>query len=135
MDTPTLEQRRKVAYRRDMIPALVGYLALLAVAIAVVGDEVEGPVEWFLMLLPVVPAAWGVLAMIRHLRRVDEYQRLLQLEAMAAGFGVSMIAAITVGFVGIGGAATEAAGWIVYGAGTATWGIVASVQGHRACRA
>lgn len=68
---------------------------------------------------------------MRHLRRIDEYQRLLQLEAIATGFAVSMIAAITLGFVGVGGIATRAGGWIVYSAGMATWAIVAFAQGRR----
>lgn len=82
-------------------------------------------------MVPVLPALWMVRAVIRQLRRADEYQRLLQLEAMAAGFGVAMVVSLTVGFVGVGGVATRAAGWIVYGAGMATWGLVAAAQGRR----
>jgi hypothetical protein len=127
----SVEQRQRAAYTRDMVPAIVGYALVLAVALSLVGDEVDSLGEWSLLLLPVVPALWGVRAVVRHLRRVDEYQRLLQLEAMAAGFGVAMITAVTIGFVGVGGAATRAAGWIVYGAGMVTWALVASAQARR----
>src|SRR4051812_6946035 len=108
----TLEQRQRSAYLRDFLPAIAGYGVVLAVVLALVGDEVDSAGEWTLLMLPVVPALWGVRAVVRHMRRIDEYQRLLQLEAMAAGFGVAMITAITLGFVGVGGAATRAAGWI-----------------------
>jgi hypothetical protein len=126
-----VERRQRVAYVRDMVPAIAGYAVVLAVGLSLVGDEIDGAGEWALLLLPVVPALWGVRAVVRHLRRIDEYQRALQLEAMAAGFGVAMITAITVGFVGVGGAASRASGWIVYGAGMATWALVAVAQGRR----
>ena len=127
----SVEQRQRTAYVRDMVPAIAGYAVVLAVGLSLVGDEVDTAGEWALLMLPVVPALWGVRAVVRHLRRVDEYQRLLQLEAMAAGFGVAMITAVTVGFVGVGGGATRAAGWIVYGAGMTTWALVALAQGRR----
>lgn len=128
----SVERRQRAAYLRDMVPAIAGYAVVLALVLSLVGDEVDSLGEWALLMLPVVPALWGVRAVVRHLRRIDEYQRLLQLEAMAAGFGVAMVTAITVGFVGVGGAATRAAGWIVYGAGMATWALVAWAQGrHR----
>jgi hypothetical protein len=132
MDTnSTVEERQRAAYRRDFAPALAGYMLVLALVVALVGDEVDTIGEWALLMLPVVPALWGVRAVVRHLRRIDEYQRLLQLEAMAAGFAVAMVVAITVGFVGVGGSATEAAGWIVYGAGMGTWAAVALVHCRR----
>src|SRR4051794_18412533 len=99
----TLEGRQRSAYRRDFLPSIIGYVVLLAGSIALVGDSVDSVGEWVLVMLPVVPALWGVRAIVRHLRRVDEYQRMLQLEAMATGFCVAMITAITLGFVGVAG--------------------------------
>lgn len=127
----SVEQRQRTAYFRDMVPAIAGYAVVLAVVLSLVGDDVDSAGEWTLLMLPVVPALWGVRAVVRHLRRIDEYQRLLQLEAMAAGFGVAMITAVTVGFIGVGGGVTRAAGWIVYGAGMATWALVALAQGRQ----
>lgn len=131
METSTVDERNRSAYHRDFLPAMVGYGVMLAVALSLVGDEIDSAGEWILILLPIVPALWGVRAVARHLRRVDEYQRILMLEAMAAGFGVAMVTAITLGFVGVGGVATRASGWIVYAAGMSTWMVVAIVQGRR----
>lgn len=128
---PSVEQLQRTAYLRDLVPAIAGYAIVLTLALSLVGDEVDSVGEWVLLMLPVVPALWGIRAVVRHLRRIDEYQRFLQLEAMAAGFGVAMVTAITLGFVGVGGAATRAAGWIVYGAGMGTWALVALVQARR----
>lgn len=79
-------------------------------------------------MLPVVPALWGVRAVVRQLRRVDEYQRTVQLEAMAAAFGVAMVTSITLGFVGVAGTATAAGGWIVYSTGMLTWGLTLKLR-------
>ncbi len=132
MNTSIVDARNRSVYRRDMLPALVGYAVTLAVTLPLVGDEVDSTGEWILILLPIVPALWGVRAVARHLRRIDEYQRSLMLEAMAAGFGVAMVTAITLGFVGVAGVASTAAGWIVYGAGMATWAVVGARQGRNA---
>lgn len=131
MSEATVDARNRSAYHRDFVPGIVGYAVVLAVVLSLVGDRVDEPGEWALLMLPIVPALWVLRAVLRHLRRIDEYQRLLQLEALATGFGVAMIASLTLGFVGVGGVATRAAGWIVYGVGMASWGLVAAVQGHR----
>ena len=64
-----------------------------------------------------LPALLIVRAMVRHVGRVDDYQRLLLLQGLAVGFAVVMIAAVTVGFLGIAGLALPGAGWIIYGVG------------------
>ncbi len=45
-------------------------------------------------LLPLLPVAWLVSALLRSLRRADEYQRMVQLEALAIGFATVMIVAL-----------------------------------------
>lgn len=126
-----LERRQRAAYLRDFVPSIVGYAVVLAVGLSLVGDDVDSTGEWILVMLPVIPALWAVRAVVRHLRRVDEYQRLVQLEAMAVGFGVAMVAAITIGFVGVAGTASVAAGWIVYSAGMVAWAITATFRSRR----
>jgi hypothetical protein len=127
----SLELRQRSAYRRDFIPSILGYVVVLAVSLSLAGEAVDSTGEWVLVMLPVVPALWAVRAVVRQLRRLDEYQRMLQLEAMAVGFGVAMVAAITVGFVGVAGSATLAAGWIIYGAGMLAWLVVVRVRAHQ----
>lgn len=126
-DTP-LERQQRSGYLRDLVPAIVGYLVLLPITLTLVGEEVRTIGEWALVMLPVLPALWGVRAVVGQLRRLDEYQRLVQLESMAAGFGVAMVAAITIGFVGAGGTATVAGGWYVYGGGMLAWGLALKLR-------
>ena len=101
---------------------------MLVAALALVGDEVTTIGEWALVMLPVVPALWGVRAIVRQLSRADEYQRMVQLESMATGFGVAMVASITLGFVGAAGTATVAGGWIVYSLGMFAWGLTVKLR-------
>lgn len=124
----TLEREQRRAYLRDFVPAIAGYSLILAAALSVVGGEVTTLGEWALVMLPVVPALWAVRAVVRQLRRVDEYQRTVQLEAMAAAFGVAMVTSITLGFVGVAGTATAAGGWIVYSAGMLAWGFTLKLR-------
>ena len=81
---------RKRAAWRDALPGLA-VLALAAVAMFVF--DVPGPNAgtgvWAVLML----AATGLLmwAEVRSLQRADEYQRMLQLQALAVGFAVVVV--------------------------------------------
>ncbi len=130
MSAPQFETRVRSAYLREVLPPVVGYGAAVALATAVVGDRADSVGDWALVLLPLLPALWGARAVARHLRRVDEYMRILKLEAMAVGFGAAMITALTLGILGAGGLATSAAGWIIYSAGGLAAAITLRVRGR-----
>jgi len=49
----------------------------------------EGPTSWIVAALPTVAAGFLLLAFGRFLRDTDEFQRLIQLQALALGFGGS----------------------------------------------
>jgi hypothetical protein len=79
----------------------------------------------------VLPALLVVRAVVRHLRRIDEYQRGLLLQGMSVGFGVAMVTAVTMGFLGIAGLGGVLTGWIVYGAGMLGWIVGSAVASRR----
>jgi hypothetical protein len=82
----------------DWLPALVVLVLLsLIVQLGLFGSDGSAKLIW--SLLNLVPALWIVRAVVRSLRRADEYQARRQLEAMAIGFGVLMMAIFTVGLV------------------------------------
>lgn len=58
-----------------------------------------GSLELFWSLMNLVPGLWIVRAVVRSLRRADEYQRSRQLEALAIGFGTLAMAIFTVGLL------------------------------------
>jgi hypothetical protein len=62
----------------------------------------HGPVTgWYLLwsFSPLVPALWLIWVQLRTLRRADEYQRVMQLEAMAIGFGVVIMLSLAGGLL------------------------------------
>ena len=52
---------------------------------------------------PLVPALWLMWTQLRSLRRADEYQRVVQLEAMAIGFGAVLLLSFTGGLLDAAG--------------------------------
>ena len=64
-------------------------------------DPDGGANAWNLLwsFLPLVPAGWLVWAQLRSLRRADEYQRIVQLEAMAIGFGTVIVLSLAGGLL------------------------------------
>ena len=78
-----------------------------------------------------LPALWVVRAVARHVRRLDDYQRLLLLQGLAVGFGLAMVTSLTVGFLGVAGLSLPAAGCITYGAGMLGWAVTGSLAARR----
>lgn len=96
------------------------------------GDlEGDGPWRFAWALAPVIPAPWLVVAVLRHVHRLDEYQRLLLLESLAVGFAAAMLAAITLGFLANAGLRFTDAPWLVLAAGTLGWGLTSLRKGRR----
>ena len=127
----TGDRARARAYYRDFTPGMVGYGVVLGAVLAWGHLDGTSAWRWVWAVLPVLPAAWVVRAVVRHLHRVDEYQRLLLLQGLGVGFAVAMLAAVTVGFLGIAGLPMAAAGWVVYGAGMLAWLVASAVARAR----
>lgn len=90
---------RDRAALRDLAPGLAALL--LTQGTLVVRDPGTPPDAWRVLwaLSPLLAVLWLVRAQWRSLRRADEYQRLVQLEAMAVGFGAAVTAALTGGLL------------------------------------
>ncbi|MCX4908656.1 hypothetical protein [Streptomyces sp. NBC_00878] len=89
---------RARAWFLDWLPPAValGLLSLIS-ELGLFGSA--GSWKLFWSLLNLVPGLLIVRAVIRSLRRADEYQRRCQLEALAIGFGVLIMAIYTVGLL------------------------------------
>ena len=68
---------------------------------------------------------------VGHIGRIDDYQQRLLLKGIGIGFGVAMITAVTIGFLGIAGMETRFAGWIIFVAGMLGWIVGAAVAAKR----
>ena len=123
--TSTGDRARTRAYHRDFWPGVIGYVVALGATL--VWGHLDGTTSWRYLwaVLPVIPALWMVRAVLRHIRRIDDYQRLLLLQGLGVGFAIAMVAALTLGFLGIAGLPMRGAGWVVYSVGMLGW-LVAS---------
>jgi hypothetical protein len=94
-----LERRQDGAALRDAIPAVVTLIVLEG--LVAVADLDAGSNRWHLAisLSPLLAGVWLAWVQLRTLRRCDEYQRTVHLEAMSAGFGVAMLMAMTGGLL------------------------------------
>src|SRR5664279_4466378 len=93
------------AYQREFWPSMIAYAAVLGAVL--VWGHLDGDSPWRFLwaVMPVVPALWTVRAVLHHIRRLDDYQRLLLLQGLAVGFALAMIASVTAGFLAIAGLA------------------------------
>ena len=90
---------RDRALVRDIAPGLVALVVTQASLLILDPDGSASAWNVVWSLLPMVPALWLVWAQVRGLRRADEYQRVIQLEAMAIGFGAVTILALLGGLL------------------------------------
>lgn len=117
------DRTRRQAYLKEFVPAMVAYAVVLSAVLAAVDPDAR--FAWAWMLVPMLPCLWVIRAVARDLGRADEYSRLVQLEAMAVGFGVAMAASLTMMFLAAGGVSTRTAGVIPFCAGMFAWGLAA----------
>ncbi len=123
------DKRQRNSYLREFIPAIVTFGIVLAVVETTVDAGTPGARLW--VLLPVVPMIGVAIALYRAVQRSDEYGRVVMLECMAIGFGVSMIVAMSLGFLGGIGVAWTYGGWLVFGAGMTAWSGTLLLRGMR----
>lgn len=127
------DRDRLKTYHREFFPAVAVYLVTVFATVVFVGDDPAMP-RRLLLLLPLLPALWAMRAVVRSLNRSDEFERLVQLEAMAVGFGVAMVASMTVGFLGMHADPNrfnQVAPWIIFSVAVLAWGAVAGIRSSR----
>ena len=130
LDSKDIGASERSTSRRFLLELGIGMLGyLVALAATVIWGHLDGTSPWRFAwaLLPVIPMLWIVIVLLRHIRRIDEYQRFLLLQGLGVGFGVAMIASITLGFLAIAGLVVPIMGWIIFGLGMLGWIITTAV--------
>ncbi|MDE2696010.1 MAG: hypothetical protein OXH97_05775 [Chloroflexota bacterium] len=89
----------KRRYRREMLLALLAYGVLLVASTFVVAASPGAWWRYAVAVLPMVPAAFMVVAAVRHYRAMDELQQRMELEALAFGFAGTALITFTYGFL------------------------------------
>jgi hypothetical protein len=97
------DSARDRALLRDITPGIVALVVTQGSLVFLDPDGRTSPWHVVWSLLPLIPALWLVWAQLRSLRRADEYQRVLQFEAMSIGFGAVTILALLGGLLDAAG--------------------------------
>lgn len=87
-------------YIRHFLGAMGAYcfaVVLMVMGLKAVADT--SPVRYGLVLLPMVPVAYGIRQFMEAVRYMDELQRRIQFEAMAFSFGLTAFISLTLGFL------------------------------------
>ena len=92
------ERRRTRAEMRDSFPAVAMSLAAFGILVLVDPDGLT-PLNVVWAVLSIASVMGFVWAQVRSLRRADEYQRIVRLEAIAIGFGTVMVLFFTAGML------------------------------------
>lgn len=122
----TGDKARTRAYLKDFLPSVAAYVVVLTASLVFGHLDGTSPSRFVWAVLPVLPALLMVRAVLRHFRRIDDYQRLLLLQGLGVGFAMTMVAALTLGFLGLAGLPMSGAGWVVYSVGMLSWAITSA---------
>lgn len=87
---------KHIRYLIEMIVVFVLYSVLLLLSLGWLSAHPINPWRIPVALIPMLPSLLIVMAVVRYLRRVDELQRQIQLEAL--GFAFAGTAIITFGY-------------------------------------
>lgn len=118
-------------YMREFLLAMGAYVVVLLVSITLVNLSPNG--AWWripLVLVPMIPVIFAMIAYMRYVSGMDELQRRIQFEALAFSFGSSGILTFSYGFLEIVG--FPHISWLfVFPLMIALWGIGSAVASRR----
>jgi amino acid transporter len=119
------EQRRNRAYYKEFGPAMAAYVCAVFAGVWIGNDTPWKRV--FFVAITFVPVLLGCIAMVRHVRRIDEFERLQVYRAMAISFGIAMVVSIFLALMTSAGIklSAELLAWTPFIAGMITWGALA----------
>lgn len=86
-------------YRREFLPAMLAYVAVLVPTVYIVDANQDAAWRYPVTLLPMIPLAFVLVAWLRFFRRMDELQQRMQMEALAFAFGGTALITFSYGFL------------------------------------
>ena len=116
------------AYRRELMVAITVYIVLLFGAIRLARPMEDSVLRTLLLVSPMIGFGLMIRAIIRHVARIDEYQRLRMLESFSVAMAITGAVTFTYGFLETAGfpKVSMFSVWIVMGV---SWGLVGCVRG------
>jgi hypothetical protein len=86
-------------YLKEFLGAMAGYAAIVPVSIFLLQRFGDSPLRVIFAVLPVIPSAFAMGAVIRSFRGLDELQRRIHFEALAFSFLATCLLTLTWGFL------------------------------------
>ena len=126
------ESARTRAARKDL--ALPIALLVLTQGSLIALDPKHDTTVWVVAwsLSPIIALVWMAIAQVRILKRADEYERIVQLEALAIGFGATILLAAAGGVLDaarIG--STRQSLQIIFIGGVIAWAMALAIKTSR----
>lgn len=118
------------AYTIEFGSSMLAYVVILPIAMTLLERYPDAPWRYALVLTPVIPLCFALAAMFRFFNRIDELQRRIHLDAVAAAAGITAIVTFAYGML-------ENAGLpnlnmvLVFPFTIAVWGIAAAISARR----
>jgi hypothetical protein len=126
------EQKVARAYQLELWTAIAVYAVLLIGSITLARPMPEGPLRTALLVLPMLGFALMIRAIVRHVARIDEYQRRRMLESIGIAFAITGAVTFSYGFLETAGfpRLSMFSVWIVMGASWLTVSLVRKWSGR-----
>lgn len=121
LTNPTTRAGRRYIVQLSVAMSLY-VLLLVGSILAVQRLNLEGAWRYLLILVPLVPIAAIVPAVLRYVRDTDEFERQLTTESLAIAAGVTAIFSVTYGFLESAGLPHLSA-WYTWLVVMSSWGI------------
>ena len=117
-------------YTLELGGSMLVYAGVLFSAILLIKGHPDAWWRFPIAVAPVVPVSFGITAVMRRMRAMDELQQRIQLEALAFSFMVTAVLTMTYGFLQIVGFPSLNWTW-VFPLMVGLWGIGQWVAGRR----
>jgi len=126
------EQKVARAYRIELWTSIAVYAVLLTGSIKLARPMPDGLLRTALLVLPMLGFALMIRAVVRHVARIDEYQRRRLLESIGIAFAITGALTFSYGFLETAGfpRLSMFSVWIVMGASWAAVNLVRKWSGR-----
>ncbi len=99
-------------YQWEVVAGTAVYALLVIVCVKLLKHLPSSPLRITLALLPALPMLWVIWAVVRYLKRADELQRRVHLEALSIAAGITAFLSLTYGLLeDLGGLPMISAWW------------------------
>ena len=88
---------------RNLVISGVLFFVIFLGSIYLINHDIGGSYQTLIALAPTIPLFIFILAIAKAIASLDELQRRIQIEAIAIGFGLTVLVSSTIGLLGLTG--------------------------------